>query len=342
MELSLNLPGEKLVIRLWETVTEKGIGALFRPSLIRRTGRADIDVRREELLMLAQTEQDIKDIQSGRKIVDSDYQLITVDKHASPLEMVYRNQLAQGIQGELNVSRALLSAEADLEGDPQIPPDRKVDDDWLFRWRDAASMVSSGELQSLWGQVLAGEIKSPGSFSLRTLEFLKSISHDEALQIAKLLPFVTYGFIFRGDNKLLNSEGITFEFLLKLQNLGIVSGVSVSGLSTEIMNRYTDEFKVPIVSYNRALMVTHADGSKKIKLPTYGLTSLGEQILKLGSFTPNEIHLRSVGSAICSQGFNVSIGRWDQVTETEGHYVVEEEICANASASSIVSSKPSR
>ena len=96
-----------------------------------------------------------------------------------------------------------------------------VDEDWLFRWRDAASLVSSEELQALWGRVLAGEIKSPGSFSLRTLEFLKNISHEEALTIAKLAPFVIDdNCIFRNE-KLLDSEGITFGFLLKLQNLGI-------------------------------------------------------------------------------------------------------------------------
>ena len=46
--------------------------------------------------------------------------------------------------------------------------------------------MSSEELQTLWGRVLAGEIKSPGTFSLRTLEFLKNTSHEEALKIAKL------------------------------------------------------------------------------------------------------------------------------------------------------------
>ena len=37
--------------------------------------------------------------------------------------------------------------------------------------------MSSEELQTLWGRTLAGEIKSPGSYSLRTLDFLKNLSH---------------------------------------------------------------------------------------------------------------------------------------------------------------------
>ena len=117
-------------------------------------------------LVIAQTEQDVKAIQSGQKIVDANHQLTKLHEQASPLAIVHRNRIAQEIRSEGNVSKALLGAEAELENDPQTPPDRTVDEDWLFRWRDAASVVSSEELQTLWGRVLAGEIKSPGSFSV--------------------------------------------------------------------------------------------------------------------------------------------------------------------------------
>ena len=43
----MEFPGEKLVIRLWETVTEKGIGSWLRPWQNRREGRAQIDVQQE-------------------------------------------------------------------------------------------------------------------------------------------------------------------------------------------------------------------------------------------------------------------------------------------------------
>ena len=332
MKLSVNYPGEKLLIRLWETVGEKGISAWCRPGQIRREGRARTDVRREETLMLAQTEQDVKDIQSGRKIVDANYQLVEFHEQASPLAIVHRNRIAQEIRSEVNVSKALLMAEAELEDDPQTPPDRTVDEDWLFRWRDAACMVSSEELQTLWGRVLAGEIKSPGAFSLRTLEFLKNISHEEALKIAKLAPFVlSNDCIFRGeDEKFLVSEGITFGFLLDLQNLGITCGVDAAGLSRETRSNSPDKFKQVLVSHDRVLVVTHEDASKKFTLAIYGLTSLGRQIFKLGSFKSQEIYLRNVGQVICSQGFTVSLARWKQVAETSGRYFEPQELCAKS------------
>ena len=243
---------------------------------------------------------------------------------------VQRNQIARAMRDEVNVSKALLSAEAILEDDPQTPPERKVDDDWLFRWRDSASTVSSEELQAqLWGRALAGEIKSPGSYSLRTLEFLKNLSHKEALQIAKVSPFVIDDtVIFRGNKQLLDSEGITFSFLLDLQDLGVVSGVEAPGIEVTFKSLVTEKFELCLVSYNRVLVVTHEDMSKKFKLKSYKLTSLGQQILKLGSFEAHDVYLRSVGQAICSQGFKVHIARWEQVTggETTGRYFEPQEL----------------
>lgn len=63
----MKIAGEKLLLRLWDTVTEKGIGGLLKPWQIRRVGKALNESRRVEKLMLAQTEMDAKDIRAGRK-----------------------------------------------------------------------------------------------------------------------------------------------------------------------------------------------------------------------------------------------------------------------------------
>ena len=337
----MEYPGEKLVIRLWETVTEKGVGGLLSPWQTRRAGRAQADIKRNERLVLAQTERDVEDIRSGRKTLTPDGQLLDHTAQYSQMEaassiqkasaIVRRHRIAQEMRAEVNVSKALLNAEAELEDDPQTPPERNVDDDWLFRWRDAASTVSSEELQLLWGRMVAGEIKSPGSFSLRTLEFLKNLSHEEALQIAKLSPFVIDNeVIFLGNKKLLDSEGITLLFLLNLQDLGVVSGVEATGLEMMLPSRVTETFERGLVSYNRVLVVTHEDAGKNIHLKICKLTLLGQQVLKLGSFKAHEVYLRNAGRTICEQGFKVQFARYEKVTETTGRYFEPEEILAEA------------
>ncbi|MDE0127988.1 MAG: DUF2806 domain-containing protein [Gammaproteobacteria bacterium] len=333
----MEFPGEKLVIRLWDTV-ERGLGGLLRPWQIRRTGRARIDVRREEQLKLAQTEQDIQDIQSGRKIFNENGQVIEVSERnrerssqdesflTNLVTTAQKNLISREMRSEVNVAKALLNAEADLQDDPQEPPDRDVDRDWLYRWRDYASEVSDAELQTLWGRVLAGEVKSPGKFSLRTLEFLRNLSKEEARQIEKLAPFVVGAdFVFKGDSSILESEGITFGLLLSLRDLRILDPQSTA-LKKKLESATSDKFLVGLVAYGRVLVVTHEDAKREIELEAYRLTSLGKEVIQLGKFVPHEPYLRSLGRSIQNQGYKVVIARYEQVTETEGRYFDEEEL----------------
>ena len=147
----MKAPGEKLVIRLWETIAEKGIGGLLLPWQIRRKKRAEIDSERLEVLALAQAEKDAADIRAGRKMLDVRGRLVDVSPHGSPLTesidsnqnvaaIAGQNRIARDLRGEVNTSSALLVAEATLENGHLAPPKQTVGDDWLFRWREAASI----------------------------------------------------------------------------------------------------------------------------------------------------------------------------------------------------------
>jgi hypothetical protein len=74
--LPARLPGERLAIKIWETVTERGVGGLLSPWQIRRLGKAHADVHRLEIQTLAQAHRDKIDILAGRKTLDESGQLI--------------------------------------------------------------------------------------------------------------------------------------------------------------------------------------------------------------------------------------------------------------------------
>ena len=234
-----------------------------------------------------------------------------------------RNLLADQMRAEVNVAKALLHAEAELESDAQAPPDRTIDDDWLLRWRDSASKVSAETLQTLWGRVLAGEVKAPGSFSLRVLEFLKNLSQEEARRIEKLAPFVIdNSFVFSGNEQLLVSEGIPFGRLAELQDLGIITQAR-AGLSVTMRIHAGGHC---LRSYNRLLVVTPQTEAAELNLAAYRLTSLGSQVIRLGSFTAHEAYFRSVGEEIKRKGFTVVLARYTHETDSAVHYVDSEEL----------------
>ena len=148
------------------------------------------------------------------------------------------------------------------------------------------------------GRVLAGENKSPGSFSLRTLEFLKNLSKQEAIEVAKFSQFAVSDVVLRGNEALLEAEGINLNTLLRMEELGVVTGVESVGLVRTLSSRRADRFERTLVSHSRVLVVRHDDATKKLLLKVWALTQVGREVIRLGTFEANEAYLRSLGVAI--------------------------------------------
>jgi len=325
---------------------EKGIGNLFKPLQIRRVGRAYIDVKRDELLILAQAQKDVEAILRGELIVSipntsnlkllpaSTPELIDPPKDITPqgndapqlVKTLTEAALADDLRKEINVGKAILQAEAELENETQEPSTKSMDDDWLYRWRDCASETSSENLQNLWGKLLAGEVKSPGSFSLRTLEFLRNISSAEASKIAKLPPFVIDECIYRNSTEILEKEGITFGFLLEMQELGVLYGVESIGISKTWSSYEKDKYLRVLVSNRKALIVKHSDPLKEMRLPMFGVTKIGVEVLRLGKFEHNDTYLRKIGEHLLGQGFEVDIADYRFISDDRIEWYNSEKI----------------
>lgn len=327
----MDFPGEKLVIKLWETVAEKGIGSLFKPWQMRREGRASIELKREELIAIAQAEHEAEQIRHTGTPNLSVQTLLTNDNSQSSTgersnfirqiaPAVEDVVIADTIRREANITRALLQAEEALESDPQTPPDAKINDDWLYRWRDSASQVSTEELQNLWGRLLAGEVKAPGTYSLRTLEFLRNLSQQEAEAVSKLSQFVVAGAIYREAPELLEAQGVNYGFLLYMQQLGIIAGVEAVGI--EITWKSSDKTKfLQALKCNSVVLVATADNPElTVKLPIYQLTAIGSQVLSLGKFEPNVAYLEKVAEHLKGQGVEVLLAQYIQISPTQLRY----------------------
>ena len=87
-----------------------------------------------------------------------------------------------------NIEHITQSAAAELQNETTVSKE-KVDEDWITRNFRIAEDISSDKIQLLWGKILAGEVKTPGSFSLRTLEILKNISQSDAELFGKFCKY---------------------------------------------------------------------------------------------------------------------------------------------------------
>jgi hypothetical protein len=319
-------PYENLIIKLWETLADKGIGSLLKPWQIKREGKAVAKVQAEAIILLAQAEKTAEEIRSG-KLNYVEGQLKTLPNDNSTLERVepyieldslpqlmIKNNVQDSIRKEINVSKAILIAHETLANDPEEPPEESIDADWLYRWRDYAGEVSTDELQALWGNLLAGKLKNPKSFSLRTLEFLRNLSKEEAEKIELLNTFVIDSWIYLDNTPLLDKAGLDFSVLLGLQELGVISGVDGTHIQITIKlipeKGQTDKFITNCVSNNKVLLISSAQQYQPITLTVCTLSTLGRQILSLGKFVANDEYLKYVGTRIKAQGFNVSLANF--------------------------------
>ena len=326
--------GSKLAQKMWETTAEKGIGALLRPWQIRREGIAQLEVKRKELLVLAQTQRDVDDINNGKSIVSlvdmNNPKLISLQNSSSyefseksepyldinALTDTLSNQIISNeLQKEVNISKSLLVAESVLSSDQSEPTSEAVEDDWLIRWRDSAATSSSEKLQELWGRVLAGELKQPGSYSLRTIDFIKNLTQKEANNIQKLFSFVCLDRIIKKsnmddtifDNEYLNKE-LSFNFLSEMQSLGLITGVESMGLSSTFKSNHKDRYLRHFIYNDRVMQIESDDPSLILELDVIILTSLGREIKTLCNSIIDSTYINYVIDIVKSKNFNITIG----------------------------------
>lgn len=308
----MEFPGEQLVRTMWASLVDKGIGNLLRPSQIRREGRAQAEVRTEEMLRIAQAERDADDIRSGRKSLYVDGKvprLVTNSNSVEPslpklttregslsLEMlpvtIESAHYSDLLRREINVAKSIQHAQDDLSLSTDAVPDGQPDADWLYRWRDYAGEVSTEQLQAMWGRLLSGEVKQPGAYSLRTLEFLRNASIHEAELVAKAAPFVTGRIICKND-EVLKRHGMSFEEFLQQEELGLLSGSS-GVIGMHMRSTEPDCFVCYISGRTKALQFVGKDIGHSLAVPSYTVSKLGQQIFALCEAETNDAFLRDV------------------------------------------------
>jgi len=309
--------GEQLLIKMWDTLFKEGIGSLLTPWQIKREGKANAEVRCAEMLMIAQTEKDIQKIKEDRMqlLIDSKFINKNITKIGSEdnnkrmlienMQKSFKSNILNSMQQEINLSKIINIAEQEILSNKseETVSESTVENDWILRWREYAQKIQSEDLQKIWAKALAGEMKTPGSYSLRTLEFIKDLTQQEALQISKLAPFVFNGFIYRNEE--LDKNAINFEFLLEMEDFGILSGVKGGGLKITLNSASKDKYETAIMNKTIAIIIKNADANKILSLNCYKVTRIGKELFSLGEFSNNNDYIDCICKSIISQGYEV-------------------------------------
>lgn len=302
----------KPLTRLIEVISQ-GIGAVSRPYLIRKTA----DAKAHEVRVIASALKDVADqhqlpvvfkhgeVELWQKPEDGTLALDASscdERTASRID--YRERKRQN-----NVESITSVAAVDLLDQKEIP-DEHPEEDWINRFFSAAEDVSSEQMQELWGRILSGEIKKPGSYSLKTLDFVRNLTKDDAAtleQISKLAIF------FQGVAILPNYDA---EWLRTEKGLYPGHHFAASELGamypTDLNYRVFQDPTVNqavFVSGELVLIVDRGSVTGEIQLPVWKFTRIGQEILQLIPPVGDEAHLTQLGRFFVSRNATSKVAK---------------------------------
>ena len=182
-----------------------------------------------------------------------------------------------------------------LEYCPERVSAQEVDPDWFAQYCELILDISNSSMQQLWAKILAGEIATPGRFSLKTLQTLKQMSHKEAqsLQLAASLSCrsrqeqsgrIYFGYIRKPSlwqllagrsMALLNLSqfGLSYPQILNLVDIGILHNVEIESGELQPGQHFSWQFQ------SQTLECTALQ--RGVVLQYYKYTAVGTELLPL-------------------------------------------------------------
>lgn len=286
-------PIEKLI-----EVISNGIGTIYRPRAIRK----EADAKAYEIKVIEKAKSEA--IATNRLI------------EAENLDRLNERLIAKEIARQNNIDDIVEIAAKEFDNSTKVS-DEPVNKDWSTRFFDIVQDVSNDEMKNLWGRILAGEVKSPSSYSLRTLELLRNLSKEEADIFVKVAQFVLKQgdyFIFDGKDEDLSQFGVSYSDIARLTEIGLIQA------GTFVQKQYKslpDRDRQSGVLYNDKIVVliNIKANSPDISLPVSILTRAGGELYNLIPVTPNLDYIKDLASSIKSDAVSVRYAYVNQIFE---------------------------
>lgn len=259
-------------------VIAKGIGKIYKPTAIIKEADAT-----------AYKITAIENAKSNAKIKNQEKEQILLDR-------IQERNIHREILKQKNLDAINFIAAQELQHEDSVAKE-PVNEDWINRFFSIVEDISDEEMQKLWGRILAGEVKKPRSYSFRTLELLKSLTHDEAAVFVKLSKYAFQAqrevFILNPDKTEYLKKVISYNDRLVMEEAGIITANNLS------YNFFPGSpMKEAFTIGDTAVIVEREADAPKQGLKVLVFTRSGTELLKLVSFTPEQDYLKVFASLL--------------------------------------------
>ena len=268
----------KAVIKLIDA-TSRGLGLLYEPTHVRR---------------IAAAYKDASERLDGEPAARSLY------------ERSVSRFLGQEIRSQQNIEG--ISAKA-VDLMPSEVTEEPVDEDWVASFFGMCRTIRDEDMQTLWARILAGEVASPGTFSLRTLSTVKTLSKDEAEAFTLYCRYVCKDSNGRGrriqndkaDKYLYEKVNLHGGYAAHFADIGLVSA-GTSTLPTDDDTRMTEAH---LVYFDRSVQLVKDQSAYPIPylFGTEPLTAIGNELHSISGARPDYEYFDILVAALNEEGF---------------------------------------
>lgn len=314
------LPMDKLI-----TVVSNSVGRLFKSYFDRK----DIDSKAYEIKKLAEARaEEMKIISSAVKDnyeitggIEYKEQSITISSPKNkedfdqpsivvPPSIEERTEKRleyQETKRQLNIESVTGYAAEDLKNEKEVT-DEPIDEDWATRFFNIVEDISNEEMQALWGRILAGEIKKPKTYSLRTLEVLRNLSKKEAeifLKFARLnikTSGISFILNFKNEKLLEEKYNLNFNDRLLLEELGFLTA---NDLQITLSKTDKEPADIYFTLGNILVSLKKPANQPQQQLQVLIFTKIGQELLKLVSDTPDLDYAQLLASKLRKDGYKI-------------------------------------
>lgn len=230
----------------------------------------------------------------------------------------------QDAKKQLNIENITAFAAEELKNEPPIT-DEALDEDWTTRFFGIAEDISNEEMQALWGKILAGEIKQPKTYSLRTLELIRNLSKIEANTFMKVANFAiksgnaNYLFTGKNDEILKEKYNINYSDRALLTEIGLIQPGTF--VNYQLLQQPNDSQRI-FTSGHIIIIVKIKANTPTVQMPVDVFSNSGNELLRLIKSTPPIEYLASIANSIKSENVDIKYAHilaWegDSITHTQ-------------------------
>lgn len=286
-------PIEKLI-----DVVSKAIGTIYEPRQIVRKAKAEAKAESIKAIEQAKT----------NAIIEGD------TEKAEYLDRINNRLVNKETKRQKNIEEVVSTAGGILEAEKNVSKE-PVNPDWTTRFFDIVQDVSDNEMLLLWGQILAGEIKQPKSYSLRTLELLRNMTKEEAELFRKAAQFtLRQGDVFLfSANSVLEKFGISYSDIAKLTEIGLLQPGDFVNMNYQ--SQKTKDNLIAVIYGDLVIIINQKSTAQKISIPIRLLTTPGKELARLISITPNIDYIKELASTIKREDVAVSYSKIIRIDE---------------------------